>query len=55
MTTTGAEIDELVASLKQLLPSFAPHIKDAGSVEQAEPALVHMEENDENFHKLVQC
>ncbi|KAK2153058.1 hypothetical protein LSH36_309g01038 [Paralvinella palmiformis] len=51
MTTTGAEIDELVASLKQLLPSFAPHIKDAGSVEQAEPALVHMEENDENFHK----
>ena len=45
--------EELVASLKQLVISFCPYIKESGSVEQAEDSIVHMEENNENFHRLV--
>ncbi|KAK2192197.1 hypothetical protein NP493_37g10001 [Ridgeia piscesae] len=43
--------EELVASLKQLVISFCPYIKESGSVEQAEDSIVHMEENNENFHR----
>ena len=45
--------EELVASLKQLVISFCPYIKESGSVEQAEDSIVHMEENNENFHRSV--
>ena len=45
--------EELVASLKQLVISFCPYIKESGSVEQAEDSIVHMEENNENFHRFV--
>ena len=47
------EGEELVASLKQLVISFCPYIKEAGSVEQAEDSIVRMEENNENFHRFV--
>ena len=51
--TDHLEGEELVASLKQLVISFCPYIKESGSVEQAEDSIVHMEENNENFHRFV--
>jgi hypothetical protein len=33
--------------------SFEPQIREAGTVDQAEEALYHLEENDEYFHRLV--
>ena len=45
------EGEELVTSLKQLIISFSPYLKEAGTVEQAEETLLHLEENDENFHR----
>ena len=43
--------DQLIASLKQLILNSGPMIKDAGSQEQAEDVLLHLEESDENFHR----
>lgn len=45
------EGEDLVKSLKQLVISFGPYIREAGSAEQAEELLLHMEESDENFHR----
>ncbi len=47
------EGEELVASLRQLVISFRPYIREAGSAEQAEEALLHMEEINENFHRYM--
>ena len=42
---------ELVSSLRQLLRNQEHHIREMGSVEQAQDLLLHLEENDENFHR----
>ena len=44
--------EELSESIRSLVNHFAPVLKDAGSVEQAEEILRNAEETDENFHKL---
>ena len=49
--THKLEKERLDKSLKQLIVAFEPYIRDAGSVERAEEALLHLEENDENFHR----
>ena len=48
---SGLEGEQLYRSLRQLVLSFEPHIRDAESLSQTEEALQHLEENDENFHK----
>lgn len=53
MAMHGLEGEELLVSLRQLIQSFEPHIREAGSADQAEDTLLHLEENDENFHKYV--
>ena len=52
MAWKGLESEELVQNLRQLVISFEPHIREAGSAEQAEDSLLHLEENDENFHRF---
>ncbi|KAI8790403.1 protein broad-minded [Biomphalaria glabrata] len=51
MTMRGLEGDDLKRSLKELIISWEPIIRDTESFDQAEDRLVHLEENDENFHK----
>ncbi|XP_076469965.1 protein broad-minded-like isoform X2 [Babylonia areolata] len=51
MAMRGLEGEELLNNLRQLIYSFEPYIREAGSAEQAEETLLHLEENDENFHK----
>jgi hypothetical protein len=53
MAMRGLEGEVLLNSLRQLIFSFEPYIREAGSADQAEETLLHLEENDENFHKLV--
>ena len=45
------EGEELVNSLKDLIINLGPYVRDAGSVEQAESTLTHLEEVDNRFHK----
>ena len=45
------EGDQLVNSLKQLVICFGPHMKEAGTYEQAEDTLLRLEEVDKNYHK----
>ena len=45
--------DALVNSLRQLIISFEPLIKEADSRGQAESTLLHLEENDALFHRYV--
>lgn len=52
MSWKGLEGEELVQNLRQLVISFEPQIREAGTVDQAEEALYHLEENDEYFHRL---
>lgn len=54
MAMKGLESEDLVQNLRQLVISFEPHIREAGSVEHVEETLHHLEENDENFHRYVQ-
>ncbi|KAL4234490.1 hypothetical protein ACF0H5_006135 [Mactra antiquata] len=51
MALKGLESEELVQNLRHLVISFEPHIREAGSVENAEETLHHLEENDEHFHR----
>ncbi|KAL8584561.1 hypothetical protein ACOMHN_016880 [Nucella lapillus] len=51
MAMRGLEGEDLMNSLRHLIYSFEPYIREAGSAEQAEETLLHLEENDENFHK----
>ena len=51
MSWRGLEGEELKENLRQLIIRFDPHIKEAGSSDQVEEAILHMEENDENFHR----
>lgn len=43
--------EELQRGLRELVISLEGVIRDAGSLEQAEDTLLHLEENDESFHK----
>lgn len=45
------EGEGLVSCLRQLIVNCEPFLREAGSLDQAEDALLHLEENDENFHK----
>lgn len=47
----GLEGEGLLNSLRQLIHSFEPYIREAVSTDQVEETLLHLEENDENFHK----
>ncbi len=40
-------------SLRKMIKSFETLIKETDEFEQLEDNLKHMEETDENFHKLV--
>ncbi|XP_059144454.1 protein broad-minded-like isoform X2 [Physella acuta] len=51
MNMRGLEGEDLKRGLKELITSWEPIIKDAESFEQAEETLLHLEENDENFHR----
>lgn len=51
MSMRGLEGEDLKRGLKELITSWEPIIKDAESFEQAEETLLHLEENDENFHR----
>lgn len=51
MAWKGLDSEELVQNLRHFLISVESHIKEAGSAEQTEDCLLHLEENDENFHK----
>ncbi|XP_053402163.1 protein broad-minded-like isoform X2 [Mercenaria mercenaria] len=51
MALKGLESEDLVQNLRQLVISFEPHIREAGSAEHVEETLHHLEESDENFHR----
>ncbi|KAH9488114.1 hypothetical protein Btru_065340, partial [Bulinus truncatus] len=51
MTMRGLEGEDLKRALRELITSWEPIIRDAESFEQAEDRLLHLEENDESFHK----
>ncbi|OPL32878.1 hypothetical protein AM593_05071, partial [Mytilus galloprovincialis] len=51
MSWKGLEGEDLVQNLRQLVISFEPQIREAGTVDQSEEALYHLEENDEHFHR----
>lgn len=43
---------DLIKKIRQLLVSLEPHIRDAGTFQQAEETLRHLEEYEDNFHKF---
>lgn len=45
------EGEELINGIKQLVISVEKYMQEAGSFEQAEERIRHLEENDEEFHK----
>jgi hypothetical protein len=45
--------EKLKVGLKKMVKSFESYIKEANEIEQLEDNLKHMEETDEQFHKLV--
>ncbi|XP_012936761.1 protein broad-minded [Aplysia californica] len=51
MSLRGLKGEELKRHLRELVTSWEGIIRDAGSLGQAEETLLHLEENDENFHK----
>ncbi|CAL1530647.1 unnamed protein product [Lymnaea stagnalis] len=51
MAMRGLQGEDLKHALKELITSWNPIIKEAGSYEAAEDNLLHLEENDENFHR----
>lgn len=51
MAMRGLEGDDLKRGLHELIVSWENIIREAGSLEAAEDTLLHLEENDENFHK----
>ncbi|BFZ12598.1 hypothetical protein BsWGS_15637 [Bradybaena similaris] len=51
MAMRGLEGDELKRGLQELITSWESIVREAGSLEQVEDTLLHLEENDENFHK----
>lgn len=53
MSLKGLEGEDLKRNLRELITSWEHIIRDAGSLDQAEDTLLHLEENDENFHKYV--
>ncbi|CAG5121521.1 unnamed protein product [Candidula unifasciata] len=51
MALRGLEGAELKKGLRELITSWESIVREAGSFEQVEDTLLHLEENDENFHK----
>ncbi|XP_052817688.1 protein broad-minded-like isoform X1 [Mya arenaria] len=51
MAMKNLEGEELVQNLRQLVISCEPHIREAGSIENVEETLHHLEENDDKFHR----
>ncbi|GFR74597.1 protein broad-minded-like [Elysia marginata] len=51
MAMRGLEGEDLKRGLHELIVSWENIIREAGSLEAAEDTLLHLEENDENFHK----
>ena len=51
MSLRGLKGDELKHHLRELVTSWEGIIRDAESLGQAEETLLHLEENDENFHR----
>ena len=49
------EGDDLVQNLRQLVINCDSHIREAGSIENVEETLLHLEENDDKFHRSVLC
>jgi hypothetical protein len=49
----NSEEIKLRNNLKKMIRSFDSYIKEADDYEQLEDNLKHMEETDENFHKLI--
>lgn len=45
--------EDLLPSIRQLITSVAPSLQAAGSLAAAEECLFHLEETDENFHRLA--
>jgi hypothetical protein len=43
--------EHLIKCIKQLVIHTMPYLREAGSYEAAEESLIHMEENDEHFHR----
>ncbi|KAK3607380.1 hypothetical protein CHS0354_022540, partial [Potamilus streckersoni] len=51
MALKGLEGDDLVQNLRNFVISLEPHIRETGTIDQVEETLLHLEENDQNFHK----
>lgn len=55
MTWRGLEGEDLKNNIRQLIIDFEPHIREAGNFEIAEETLIHLEENEQHFHRFSQC
>lgn len=54
MTWRGLEGEDLKNNIRQLIIDFEPHIREAGNFEIAEETLIHLEENEQHFHRFGQ-
>ncbi|XP_078335507.1 protein broad-minded-like isoform X8 [Crassostrea virginica] len=52
MTWRGLEGEDLKNNIRQLIIDFEPHIREAGNFEIAEETLIHLEENEQHFHRF---
>lgn len=47
------DVDEVANSIKQLVVGSGKFMQEANTYEQAEERILHLEENDDQFHKYV--
>ncbi|XP_061197318.1 protein broad-minded-like [Saccostrea echinata] len=52
MAWRGLEGEDLKNNIRQLVIDFEPHIREAGNFEIAEETLLHLEENEQHFHRF---
>lgn len=47
------DVDEIANSIKQLVVGSGKFMQEANTYEQAEERILHLEENDNQFHKYA--
>jgi len=45
------DVESVTASIKQLVTGSGKFMQEANTFEQAEERILHLEENDDQFHK----
>ena len=45
------DVDKIANSIKQLVVGSGKFMQEANTYEQAEERILHLEENDDQFHK----